>query len=746
MLAFLRKYQRIFIFIITFVIIVSFSFFGTQLDFGVKKNKDKRISYTILNKPVTLRQVQLLSNFLNAKWDDQESPNLFNDNVLVNDIIKSKLAKKLIEAYFEKLKPDLEKNFARIKKYKPYSHPKHEFLSAENIWNQFSPKLLQNYDKLKNYNEVNLDVLNCMTELFVAQDEFPPYLLKSILLNTQKRQSWIKPDPTLLHKNLALFGFKKPSDWFGKQFLDLVAQFIINASHFSSEKGYRASYDEAKMDLYKNFISALKKRKDFDKEKLDTYFSYQLNNLGMTEKEAIDLWGNILAFRKYFQSLTDSVILDQDIWPFKTTKADIESFQLPEYLKFKNFKDSLKLDVYLYAVAKKDLSNQLTLPDRYLSLAKVKKAFPEFVETKYKIIVKEVSQERLKAKIAMKDVWAWQLKDENWSKIKDKFTFINIDISTGEARFEKLKSLPQDKQNLLDDYTRDKILESKPDYLLTELNNAQEKELLIGISENRITEEFRGIESPIKLKEFFSKCDNEKFSEPYSENKRAYYQFKVIEKTSQEEIMTFERAKDINAIDIALEKFLKEKYLSIRNNFGQFKDADGNFKAFDSVIDDVGLVVFNEIYDALKANYSSYQGKGQNPLQFFSAIRLIPYMEKIYAEKDNAINQYIYEKTGSKLTLKEQWKLIKQNKSLHSKEINNSFLTTAFDLDELKFSKLGLVENSPLFFKLLSKNSEIDQEAIANKKNILSNELLANLADKIIKQMLEKDVVCFLGE
>jgi len=747
MLQFFRKYQRVFFLIVTFVIIISFSFFGTQLNAPTKEVKDKRISQTIYGKPVTYRQVQLLSNFLDSKWDDKTNPNLFNNDVLVNDIFTPGYAEKLVAKYFDVLKEDLEQSFSKTKNYKPYVHPKHEFLCVENIWSQFFPKMKEDYNEFLKNKEFSVDTFKSLANLFINESSFPSYLLKSILLNTERKQSWIEPDRSLPHKNLALFGFKSPSEWFGKPFLELVAQFILNASSQANEKGYKVSYEEAKIDLHKNLITSLKKRKEFDEKTLASFLAYQLNRLNMTETEAVNLWSHVLSFCKYFKSISDSLILDLEIWPFKITKSSITSYQLPNYLKFSTFIDALKFDLYISAVSDKEsLTDLLDLPQRYLSVDDVKKAYPELVESKFKVEFKEITADKLKSKITIKDIWRWQLKDENWAKLKDKFSFV-LDMATQDARFENIKDLSVDKQNLIDDFAREEIIKENENLLVESFNTVNEKKMLIGISKERLTKNLLGIDNPNNLKSFLLNCNLETFSKPYSDNNKAYYQFKLIEGDGEDEIMTFERAVQTKSIDISLERFLEEKYPSIRkNNPARFKDSKGNFKPFNQVMDEVGLAVFQKTYDEINNRYSKYRESDQPILSFFAAARLSSYVEKAYANRDSNLSSFINKSTSSKSTLSNQWKLVKKDQDLHSSDFKEGFITSAFDIDEKKYSDIGIYENSPMFFFVNQKKSETDQEAIENKKRGISAELKDDLVQKIINDMHSKKVVSFLGD
>ncbi|MCT6647210.1 hypothetical protein N4G37_14170, partial [Enterococcus faecalis] len=65
------------------------------------------------------------------------------------DLIASGMAMMLARRYFEELKPEFEQRLARIKSFRPYSHPQFPAVSAEAVWGRFLPSLNQHLMFLK---------------------------------------------------------------------------------------------------------------------------------------------------------------------------------------------------------------------------------------------------------------------------------------------------------------------------------------------------------------------------------------------------------------------------------------------------------------------------------------------------------------------------------------------------------------------------------------------------------------------
>src|SRR3990167_8370135 len=148
MLKFLRKYQKVFFIIIAVVIVVTFSFFGTQgITTKITKIPDRNISKAYDGSDIKLSDIESMSYFLSTDSLDSSivsrfSPNLFNDGVIRNDFLRSGIVKIFIENYFDQFKGSFQEKFEKIKKYKPFVHFNDSSISLTKTLEMVDPKVL----------------------------------------------------------------------------------------------------------------------------------------------------------------------------------------------------------------------------------------------------------------------------------------------------------------------------------------------------------------------------------------------------------------------------------------------------------------------------------------------------------------------------------------------------------------------------------------------------------------------------
>ena len=68
----------------------------------------------------------------------------------------------------------------------------------------------------------------------------------------------VQADPGLPRANMALFGFQSVEDWFGVKFLDLTAEFVLNAGILAEQEGYLVTVQEAHVELFSNAYRGMK--------------------------------------------------------------------------------------------------------------------------------------------------------------------------------------------------------------------------------------------------------------------------------------------------------------------------------------------------------------------------------------------------------------------------------------------------------------------------------------------------------
>ncbi|MDP1881023.1 MAG: hypothetical protein Q8K60_08815, partial [Parachlamydiaceae bacterium] len=216
MLHFFRKYQRYIFLLVTIVIIISFSFFGTQGTLDSNPNIwREQIAFKAVNgHDVTRLELEDMANFLATDNEDKKNyggvwgPNFLNDGVIQKDFLETGLGLQIALAYQEDIQEELNRRLAKEQSFKLYSHPDAPFVGTEQVWSYFSPSMVNTYrDLMTSSNPLEKNAFNNRVELFLLQKQIPSSTLRYILKYQEKQYSWLKPDPQLDQMDLSLFGY-----------------------------------------------------------------------------------------------------------------------------------------------------------------------------------------------------------------------------------------------------------------------------------------------------------------------------------------------------------------------------------------------------------------------------------------------------------------------------------------------------------------------------------------------------------
>lgn len=520
MLEFFRKYQRYFFFVITIVVIASFSFFGTFSTFGNEEveRKDRVIGQAVDGSNLSLLEVQKLSRFIATDREDSPYgrglfPNLCNDGVIRYDFLKAQLAPLLVSEYFDVLKNDLASRLEKAKRFRPYAHPDAEFLSAQSVWKQFFPELDGELSALQEEKEASPEVFSHLAKLYQYQSQLPPETLRRILIYQHKQYPWLSMDQRLSYDDLALFGFHSIGDWFGRDFIDVVSQFILNAARVAEKKGYQVSLEEAKGDLIHHFQESIQKLSQA-KVKADLNFQQHLQSLGFDEKSACESWRKVLLFRRYFHDVGQTAFVDRlpyrDFADYANEVALVEKYEWP--IQIKNTQDLAELQFYIKSISSKSDG----LPVAFWSVEEVKKRVPELVQTTYKAKVAEVAKKQIALKPTLKEVWEWEL--AHWDQIRRKFSL--VDAAGRDERFQILEKLQPTLRTQVDAYAREALVDENPAWVEEALAAA-----------------------PLTEKVWSVTGDNP----PELKAEGIYYRIENLEKVEAPHILPFSKARDVLA-------------------------------------------------------------------------------------------------------------------------------------------------------------------------------------------------------
>lgn len=535
MLDFFRKYQRHFFLVITVVVIFSFTFFGAYSTFvPTEGRKDTVVGRTIHGSQMMLSEVQQLSRFIATDREDAMQgrgmpPNLCNDGVIRYDFLKDRLGELLVSEYFDVLKGDLASRLDKAKRFKPYAHPDAPALSAKAVWEHLAPEINAEITALQAETEVTPAIFNHLAKLLQWQSRLHPEMLRRILVYQHQQYPWLTIDQKLSYEDLSLFGFHSATDWFGRDFVDIVAQFILNAAAAAEEKGYRVSLEEAKGELIHHFQESMEKLAEA-KANPELNFHNHLRVLGFDERSASEVWRKVLLFRRYFQDVGETAFVDKlpyrDFAEYTKETVTVQKYQWATQIQ--TAQDLAELQTYIKAVAPK----ADPLPSSFLSVAEVEKKHPELVQSTYRAQVAEVAKKQVALKATIKQVWQWQTDDANWSKLRKEFSLAQAE--TREERFKVLEKLDGKTRAAVDAFARESLVDENPGWIEEALAATPKKEKTWSVSGN---------------------------DDPTLKSKDTFYSVENIEKIEEKHILPFAKARRVLAemVGKASGEYTKEK-------------------------------------------------------------------------------------------------------------------------------------------------------------------------------------------
>ncbi|PIS02397.1 MAG: hypothetical protein COT85_05215 [Chlamydiae bacterium CG10_big_fil_rev_8_21_14_0_10_42_34] len=568
MLEFFRKYQRYFFLVTTVVVIASFTLFGTYDTFAKGEEKEDRIiGRTISGSAMMLSEVQKLSRFIATDREDSMegrglSPNFCNDGVIRYDFLKDRLADLLVKEYFDVLKEDFSSRLDKAKRFRSYAHPDAPFLSAKTIWEHLIPGLNQEIAAVQSESEPTLAFFNHLSRLYQLQGRLSPETLRRILIYQHQQYPTLRVDQKLVQDDLSVFGFHTASDWFGHDFIDLVAEFILNSAAAASEKGYTVSLEEAKGDLIHRFQETMQKLAAA-KIKPDVSFHQHLRSLGFDERSAAEVWQKVLLFRRYFHDVGGAAFVDslpyKDFASYAKETAVVQKYQWQ--MRIQSAQDLAELNLYIRSIAPK---SEKGLPTAFLSVSEVEKKFPALVQTTYLANVAEVSKKQVGLTATVKQLLQWQTDDKNWAQLVRQFSLPSV--PTKDERFAILATIDPILRAKIDELTRERLVDQNPSWVEEALASAPRVEKIWSISGNE---------------------------EPTLQKEGTFYSIEDLKIVEDKHILRFEDAREILAERIGK----VDEAFTVENN------------PFSSVA--------KAAYDALQKNPmdSNWVQSGNNPIQ-----------------------------------------------------------------------------------------------------------------------------------
>lgn len=727
MMNFFRKHQKKMFMIVTVMIIVSFTFFGTSITQNSREIPDKKVAVALDGSPIMERQLHAMVRFLT----------LGSNEMLKNDLMSTGLTTILAEKYFEELKGEFEERVEKAKRFTPYAHPHAPFLSAKQVWDMYVPQLTSHLEAVQK-GDLSPKTFSAYTDLYLDQVAFPPELLRRVLLMQQQQFSWITPDQALGDpRALTLFGYQSFEEWFGPKFTEMVGKFLFNAAAIAEKKGYKVTIEEARADLLQTCLQTLRStptKTPATFADASDFLRMQIQSLGIDESEAVKVWKKVMLVHRLFNEIGQGVFIDpltyQQFASFAEESATVQVYQLPDVLRLTDFRSLLKLQCYLDAVAPK-MKKSADLPRQFLSADEVEKRTPELVVSRYELELAKVTQEEIGARLTLKETWDFEVSDEGWKQLTAEYPILSKTVGQSRTeRYAALESLEPALRLKVDRFARASLIHQHPEWIEEALLKAPTQKKQVALRSRGCVAPFDEIEDTAKLRAFLTKAPIGEATPFFTQDQQTYYRMIVWNKPAAKEIMTLQEALEGDWLGQLLDEKLQNAYADVRKKDpSAFKLEGGSWKPFADVRDQIGALVYAE---ALKQISEKSLSLDQYPAHRFAALM----QEAKKTIKTNGADALFLKKTGNPLV--DQWTLVQQTKEIKRSDPTTLSKIEMFAAPEGNWSEVSIPQNGDLAFYQLVKKGVTEaaiQEKVLEGQRMLGTDAKRVLMHQILVQM-----------
>ncbi len=530
MLQFFRKYQKYFFIVITTAVVFSFVFFGTYQTIAPVFGKKESKSYpSQMASFLDTEQWMISRRFFAA--------NFLNDGVISKEFLETGMADLVVRESGDRLMGPLDTQLEKEKKYSSYEHPNIPSLSADKIWSVFAPELPA---KLKAF-QSSRGRFKERVELFLAQRNFPPAFLTQIIRYQEQNNSPSLHDLRLEREDIALFGYHSLQEWFGTDFVEVVASHIIDLAQMARKLGYKVSKEELLSELVarsQDFYDGLKDKIELPVHNGYGLFQLYLRNVGLTEEEVVKMWGDVTLFRRLMHAVGDAALVDplplKEFYAYAHENANIELYQLPKEFRLRSVDDLKQCEAYLAAVGTP--CDPLGLPADYAPLATIEQKAPELVGRRYRLSFATTTAKALQSKVSIKETLQWECDPANWNLLQKQFPELNKE----GAPFDLLEGLDPRGRQLVDTFARKKLVEAHPEWINEVLSAAplEEKALFLNPTIKKVP--FEGINDLAQLTDALEGNDE---LIGYTQDHDHYFRFKIEERGAELEVLSYKEAR-----------------------------------------------------------------------------------------------------------------------------------------------------------------------------------------------------------
>ncbi len=626
MFTFFRRYQRAIYFVITAVIILSFSFFGTYSAFTSGRGDDPIVfraeDGTRMTRSEFNDYVHFLSmDSLSLGEGGIASGNPLNDGVLANDIIATGIGEVLARRFSDDFQNEWRAKVHREKAFQPYRHPQAPFVSAMQVWSYFAPDLKDAFEQFRAFTSDDpVAIYRKKAALFLAERQFPSVFLRQVLAYQQRQYDWIEPDISLESRPLGLFGYSQVSDWFGSTFVDKACEFILHTARRARAAGLSVAPGEALASLYQNAQRAVQRLPQNSGITADDLVQKTLQAFNMDQSRALAIWSDVLLFRRALIELPLNIVVNKQMYEEylrqESSACDLDCYQLQPCLRLASLRDLFKVQVWIQSVGDFRGASPTTLlpPSAFRSAEEVVGSWPEFVERRFILNIASVSSDELAKRIRLRDLWNWQVENGNWELLLQAIPALGEKEAVDrEHRLKALERLSPQLKAKADAIAKEHIIAAHPQWLEESLSKAkmETQAVHIRLKEGKIP--FEGIEDRQALISHLLTAPVGEIApalQAYTQDQKHFYRIQVLDRAMTDDLVALPELMADGTLDRVLDRLLETSYPKIRGQRpAEYRDEKGEWKPFAQVKEKVGEAFYAPLLQQLDQAIATWRVK-----------------------------------------------------------------------------------------------------------------------------------------
>lgn len=530
---------------VTFVIIVTFAFFGTSQAISSGGKKDDPVVFkTEQGEKVRKSLLDQTTLFLSSEQSGFPSPwSLFSDNYLNDGIISKEFLHAGVEKKVVEYDALLTKKWEKERNFKPFVHAQARALSADSCWTLFAPDIKEKLAALQKGDRS----FETRATLFESERRFPPALLAQMLRYQEQEYSNMGGDPRLFRGEVSLFGYHNLEDWFGSEYIEECAKVVLNGASLARKKGYVVKRDEVYSEILARTHAVYEGyRREISDHIPNAQAFYQtfIRQNGYDEQTLVKIVESVLLFRRLLDDVSHAPLVDtlaiENFHQFAGEYATLEVTQMPTDLRFKDVEQWKRFEGYLEAVAPQ---SDLGLPTAMDPIEVIEKRAPELVGERYALYVGRLEKRALEAKVSMRETWEWE--EQNLALLQERFP---------QLKQESLDSFDAKKRSKIDAFAREQIVEMHPEWIVFDDVDMKEVELFL-TSVTKKHDALPGVTN-------FAALVKEDEIAGYSEDNKNFYRVLVKSRPETKEVLPLSQCKregDVEKRRAQIEKYVGTK-------------------------------------------------------------------------------------------------------------------------------------------------------------------------------------------